>query len=49
MLYKKCINDNLLINRYVYSNARNKCKHYLCNSKQLYYSNLTSLNNSPQK
>ena len=41
---KKCNNDNLLIHRYFYINARNKCTHYLRKAKQLYYSNLTSSN-----
>ena len=35
ILYRKCINDNSLINRYVYINARNKCTNYLCKAKQL--------------
>ena len=47
MKFKKCINDNSLINRYVHINARNKCTNYLRKAKQLYYSNLTSSNNAP--
>ena len=35
ILYKKCINDNSLINRYFYINARNKYTNYLCKAKQL--------------
>ena len=48
ILYTKCINDNSLINRYVYINAINKCTNYLRKAKQLYYSNLTSSINSPK-
>ena len=39
ILYKKFINDNSLINIYIYINARNKCTNYLRKAKQLYYSN----------
>ena len=48
ILYKKCINDNSLINRYIYINARNKFTNYLRTAKQLYYSNLTLSINSPK-
>ena len=48
ILYKKCINDYSLINRYVYINTINKCTNYLRKTKQLFYSNLTSSNKSPK-
>ena len=42
------MNDNSLINIYVYINVINKFTNYLRKAKHLYYSNLTSSNKTPK-